>query len=157
MAFMNWFRGKDDTPVVTMPQIQLSFTEKMTQELNTFVHSVKLNSSQLPPMAYSRLRHAEDAMRKLLAYIEKSKVRLIAEHSFAVEAMITDYLPNTLTTYLALDEDDRTETAQLSKTLISQCATLHLKILDIEDKIQEEAIREANAHNQFINNRLAQD
>lgn len=97
---MTWFRrGHEAAP--TQPEPDEDSPEKLMQAVYGLVNTINQSAGKLPVEAVVAARQITDLMREL---IETSADRELDVYAVvAVKGIVTDYLPTTLRTYLALD------------------------------------------------------
>ncbi|MGI8665799.1 MAG: hypothetical protein ACR2N4_07195 [Jatrophihabitans sp.] len=104
---MTWFRrGHDNVPGrrPAEPEPDLSDTpDELRRTLFQLVRFINQNSGRLPGPAVVGARRLTDTMREI---IDTSEVRPLDVYAVvSVKATLHDYLPTTLRSYLALDEE----------------------------------------------------
>lgn len=102
---MRWFRRRREEPERPREEHAppaAGFAERMSAELERLRWSARRAGGHLPVAALPRLGEIEDVLVPLVEHLATSPPT--AEEEFAVQAMITDYLPTSLNAYIALNK-----------------------------------------------------
>ncbi|GAA4264681.1 hypothetical protein [Frondihabitans peucedani] len=134
----------DDTPV---DEVQAD-AERAARELDALRALVRRSGALLPPVVSSRLRHLDDLLRVVLQAADAEDAS--TEQRYLLDAMIRDYLPTPLHSYLALPESDRAVTAGPTVLLLGQLEVLEETVRDLLNQIRIHAIAELSTHGRFL-------
>lgn len=146
------------TPVSDMIQSAtpaISMTDKLAKELDKLAVTVRASGADIPTAVYSKLRVIDDVLRSLLKYIAVQGCS--AEQEFFLNAMVTDYVPTALTTYLNLSSQDKGDNTPSALLLMKQYDTLEDKARDLAQMVRSGAIAELSTHANFIDSKFAHD
>ena len=98
---MTWFRrNRDDPPPPTPPEDDDS-PDKLRRRLWELVQFVNRSAGRLPIEAVVLARQVTDRVREVIATSDDRPLDVYAV--VQINGIVTDYLPTTLRTYLALD------------------------------------------------------
>ncbi|AOW93109.1 hypothetical protein BFN03_11845 [Rhodococcus sp. WMMA185] len=103
---LSWFRRSQGEPGGAPPPGALvedeDSPEALFRDLHELVSFINLNAGRLPNEAVVAARCVTDTLREIIATSEARPLDIHA--TISVRAMTTDYLPTTLRSYLALDD-----------------------------------------------------
>lgn len=122
--------------------------EQASRDLDDLRAHVRRSGALFPPVASSRLRQIDDLLRVVLQAAAAEDAS--TEQRYLLDAMIRDYLPTPLHSYLALPSADRTETARATGLLLDQLGVLEETIRDLLNQIRIHAIAELSTHGRFL-------
>lgn len=134
----------DETPV---DEVQAD-AEQAARDLDALRALVRRSGALLPPVVSSRLRQLDDLLRVVLAAADAEEAS--TEQRYLLDAMIRDYLPTPLHSYLALPESDRAVDARPTGLLLDQLGVLEETIRDLLNQIRIHAIAELSTHGRFL-------
>lgn len=155
------FKNRDEpfrapTPVSDMIQSAtptVPMTDKLAADLDVLAVKVRKSGNDIPTAVYSKMRVIDDVLRSLLRYIAVQGCS--AEQEFFLNAMVTDYLPNTLDKYLHLSPVDKGDDTPSAKLLMQQFDTLEDKSRDLAQMVRSGAIAELSTQAHFIDAKFA--
>jgi hypothetical protein len=113
---------------------------------------LRCSGSQLPTVAYSQFRQIEDLLSSLVAHIQKTGCA--TEQQVLLDAIVTDYLPTSLRTYLALPPDRRGQDSADSGVLYAQLATLYATTVTLDSQVRSGASTELAVHGRFLQDKF---
>jgi hypothetical protein len=113
---------------------------------------LRFNGAELPTVAYSQFRQIDDLLAALIVHMQKSGAS--TEQCVLLEAIVSDYLPTSLHTYLMLKKSSRHEDSPESGVLFAQLATLHSTALDLDNQVRSGAATELAIHGRFLQDKF---
>lgn len=155
---MSWFTGlfgggeATTTTVVAPPPPAVPFTERAQTELDALAAASTRAGRDLSTAAYSLLRTIDDIIRPLIDHIWNHPV--VVEREVAIESLLTDYVPNTLTVFLRLPEEDRADGSPADLSLCTQLETLALGARELADGIHQDAVNALQTNAIFLQNKF---
>lgn len=156
-----FFRNRNDSftspaPVSDMIQSAtpaVPMTEKLAHDLDALAVTVRASGADIPTAVYSKIRVIDDVLRSLLKYIAVQGCS--AEQEFFLNAMVTDYVPTALKTYLNLSSADKGDNTPSALLLMKQYDTLEDKARDLAQMVRSGAIAELSTQANFIDAKFA--
>jgi len=139
----------DDTPA----DVVRSEAEQTSDALDDLRSIIRRSGSALPPLVSSRLRQIDDLLQVVLATAAAEDAS--TEQRYLLDAMIRDYLPTPVHSYLTLPATDRTSVAPPTLLLLDQLAILEETIRDLLNQIRIGAIAELSTHGRFLADKFA--
>ncbi|MFC9351535.1 hypothetical protein [Arthrobacter sp. NPDC057013] len=113
---------------------------------------LRANGAELPTLAYSQFRQIDDLLATLTVYLQESGASV--EQTVLLGAMVSDYLPTSLSTYLKLAKSVRREDSPESAALFAQLATLHATAVDLDKQVRSGAATELAVHGRFLQDKF---
>lgn len=113
---------------------------------------VRASGAALPTVVSSRVRHVEDGLRDAARTVTAQGAS--TEQRFLFQALVTDYLPTPVRTYLTLPASDRTPDSDATRTLSAQLDVVDETVSDMHAQIRSGAIAELSTHGRFLRDRL---
>lgn len=107
----------------------------------------------LSPAAASTLRRIPDILAPVIA--DAADHSLLPEREYAVESLLTDLVPTTITTYLRIPAAERRDGSAPDIALIGQLETLALSAIDIVDHVRRDAHAAFEANQIFLDGKFA--
>ena len=157
---MSWFDslfGRGEVEAVAVAAVAAStkpFHEKTAEQLDILTKFVKRSSREISPSVYSQLRSIDDAARPLIDYIATHPVEPAKE--YAIEALLTDYIPTPLGIFLQLPEGERRDGGKADLLLIKQYGTLEKNIIELGQSIYVDTMNALETHARFIDNKFSE-
>ncbi len=102
----------------------------------------------VPPLVSSHLRQIEDVLRSIISAVAEQGAS--TEQRVLLHAMVCDYVPTPLRTFLALTENERTQDSPGSGLLIEQLVTLEATAKDLLNQMRIGAISELSTYGLFL-------
>jgi uncharacterized protein YejL (UPF0352 family) len=113
---------------------------------------LRTNGGDLPTLAYSQFRQIDDLLAALIAHLQESGASV--EQSVLLGAMVSDYLPTSLNTYLMLTKSARDEDSRESGVLFAQLATLYSTAVNLDHQVRSGASTELAIHGRFLQDKF---
>lgn len=120
--------------------------------LGSLRRELRLNGAELPTVAYSQFRQIDDLITALIAHMQGSGAS--TEQSVLLGALVSDYLPTSLRTYLMLPKSSRQEDSPESGVLFAQLATLRSTALNLDNQVRSGAATELAIHGRFLQDKF---
>ncbi|WP_426225108.1 hypothetical protein [Pseudarthrobacter sp. DSP2-3-2b1] len=120
--------------------------------LDAFRIEVRTAGAELPTLIYSQFRQIDDLVAPLLAHMQKAEPS--TEQVVLAGAIISDYMPTSLRTYLMLPKSSRLDGSRESNTLLAQLATLHSTALNLNQQVRSGAATELAIHGRFLQDKF---
>lgn len=120
--------------------------------LDRLRRDLRLNGAELPTVAYSQFRQIDDLIAALMGHLQKFGAS--TEQSVLLGAIVSDYLPTSLHTYLMLPRSSRREDSSESQVLLAQLATLYQTALDLDRQVRSGAATELAVHGRFLQDKF---
>ncbi|MEO5779182.1 MULTISPECIES: hypothetical protein [Arthrobacter] len=111
--------------------------------------------AELPTLVLSQVLQLLDTLGALIGYIERSGAS--TEQRVLLNAVITDYMPSPLHTYLLLGRPARTVDSAQTTGLLEQLDTLHSTARNLDHQVRTGAITELAVHGQFLRDKFNVD
>ncbi|WP_144758366.1 hypothetical protein [Curtobacterium sp. 9128] len=118
-------------------------------DLRTFVRAA---GDDLPTVVSSRVRQIEDQLRFAAGTVSARGAS--TEQRYLFQAIVNDYLPTPVRTYLSLPAADRTPDGPATRSLVDQLGVVRETVEDMHEQIRSGAIAELSAHGRFLHDRL---
>ncbi|MBO1268287.1 hypothetical protein [Arthrobacter cavernae] len=128
---------------------ELKATAAALEELR---RNVRSSGAQLPTVVYSRFRQLDDILGALIGYIEESTAS--TEQRVLLDAIITDYLPSPLRTYLMLPAASRLDDSRDTAVLLEQLGMLESTARNLDNQVRTGAITELAVHGRFLRDKF---
>ncbi|WP_026556434.1 hypothetical protein [Arthrobacter sp. 35W] len=110
--------------------------------------AIRRAGAELPPLVSSQLRQIDDLLRTVVAAVAAQNAS--TEQRVLLGAIISDYIPSPLRSFLAIPPADRTPDSRATALLVEQLATLEATIADLLNQIRIGAIAELSTHGRFL-------
>lgn len=123
--------------------------------LEEFRRTVLANGSALPPLVVSQVLQLVDILRALIGYIGQSGAS--TEQRVLLNAVVTDYLPSPLRSYLMLAPGSRKDDSADTTVLLEQLDMLHSTVRNLDNQVRTGAITELAVHGQFLRDKFDVD
>jgi len=120
--------------------------------LEAFRSETRRAGGQLPTLIYSQFRQIDDLLAPLVAHMQKTGAS--TEQVVLAGAIISDYLPTSLRTYLMLPESSRVDGSRETDTLLAQLATLHSTVLNLNKQVRSGTATELAVHGRFLQDKF---
>ena len=158
---VRWFRRTGDPappPAPTQERVDSGDTAQalttLCAQTDEFVNS---NAGRLPPAVVVDVRAVTDVMRAVVA---TTTVRPLDVHALiSVRAVLEDYLPTTLTRYLAVDDAlldvPRGSSPTPRDSLHEQVASLHASATDTLTAVQAQDVDALTTQGRFLRTKFA--
>jgi hypothetical protein len=145
-------RDEADDPSVPAEPVPTSFVDRMAQQLDRLRWQARSAGARLPIEALPQLGRVEDVLVPLLHHLEANPPSI--DEEIAVEGLLTDYLPTTLTTYLNLNPRFAAEPRADGRTpgddLVDQLRTLETAATDLSRAIYAHDAQDLQAQGRFL-------
>jgi hypothetical protein len=138
------------TPAPSAPVI--TFSDRVTASLDSLAQASRRSGAAVSPAAFSQLRSIDDVIRPLLAHIALHPVML--EREIALEALVTDYVPTTLTLFMQLPESQQADGGKADLLLQAQFTALERSARQQSTTIFEDSVSALETHAIFIQNKF---
>lgn len=115
--------------------------------------AVRRSGNILPPLLTSQLRQLGDLMRDAVADIAVRGCS--TEQRVLLNAMICDYVPTPMQSYLALPPAHHDEESKATFMFAEQLATLEETLADLLNQIRIGAVEELSTHGRFLQDKFA--
>ena len=106
----------------------------------------------MPTLVYSQFRQIDDLLAPLMVHMEKTGAS--AEQVVLAGAVIGDYLPTSLRTYLMLPKSVRVHGSHETSTLLAQLGTLHSTVQDLNQQVRSGTATELAIHGRFLQDKF---
>jgi hypothetical protein len=106
----------------------------------------------VPTLIYSQFRQIDDLLAPLVAHMQQTGAS--TEQVVLTGAVISDYLPTSLRTYLMLPKSSRVDGSRETTTLLAQLATLHSTVLNLNQQVRSGAATELAIHGRFLQDKF---
>ena len=107
----------------------------------------------LPTILTSRINQICDLLHTVLTTAEQQGAS--TEQRYLLNAMITDYLPSPMRSFLALPETDREDASRSTTVFSDQLGILEETIRDLLNQVRIGAIEELSTHGRFLAEKFA--
>ena len=107
----------------------------------------------LPTILTSRINQVCDLLGTVLTTAEQQGAS--TEQRYLLNAMITDYLPSPMRSFLALPETDRDDASRSTAVFADQLGILEETIRDLLNQVRIGAIEELSTHGRFLAEKFA--
>jgi hypothetical protein len=146
--------GRQPAPVTPAPAPAAAapFADRAQQQLAALSVIARQAGSDLNGEAYSRLRRIEDLLRPVIA--DAAAHPILPEREFAVEAMLTDLVPNTLAAYRRVAAADRAPGSAAEQSLTTQLGMLGESAAEIAAQVKQDAVSALQANAFLLESRL---
>lgn len=135
------------------PATAESEVEATIRALDLLRTAVQSAGRELPTLLSSRLAQIDDLLRVVIEMVAAQNAS--TEQRVLLDAMIRDYLPTPLRTYLALPEGERLNTSSATLQFSAQLGILEETINDLLNQIRIGAIAELSTHGRFLADKFA--
>jgi hypothetical protein len=113
---------------------------------------LRLSAGELPTVAYSQFRQIDDLITALIKHMQVSGGS--TEQWVLLGAVVSDYLPTSLRTYLMLPKSARQDESPESLVLFAQLSTLHATAMNLNDQVRSGAATELAIHGRFLQDKF---
>lgn len=144
--------GRTPAPVVPAPATVGPFAVRAEKQLRALSVLARQAGRELNAEAYSRLRRIEDVLRPAIA--DAADHPILPEREFAIEAMLTDLVPNTLAAYRRVAAADRAPGSVAEQSLTTQLGMLGESAAEIGALIKQDAVSALQTNAFLLESRL---
>ncbi len=146
--------GTDPAPAIPTDPLaeELAATAVALTELRRLALG---RSAELPTVVVSQVLQLADLLQNLIGYIDGAGAS--TEQRVLLNAVITDYLPSPLRTYLRLAPAARTDASAETTVLLEQLDTLYSTVRDLDNQVRTGAITELAVHGRFLRDKFNVD
>ncbi|CAN5204762.1 hypothetical protein BH09ACT1_BH09ACT1_02060 [soil metagenome] len=109
---------------------------------------VRRAGGELPTLLSSQLGQIDDLLRTVITAVDEEDGS--TEQQYLLNAVVTDYLPTPLAAFLALGDEDRTDTAEPTLQFAGQLVLLEETIRDLLNQVRTGAVAELSTHGRFL-------
>ena len=154
------FNRDDDRAQTDMPHDvpPASFVERMTDQLDRIRWHARGSGARLPVEVLPQLGRIEDVVVPLLHHLELNRPSV--EEEVAVEALLGDYLPTTLNTYMNLNarfaREPRADGRTPGDDLLDQLVTLEAAARDLSRAVYAHDAQDLQSQGRFLRTRFDQ-
>jgi hypothetical protein len=145
-------RPEDDGPSAPAEPVPLLFVDRMTQQVDRLRWQARSAGSRLPIAALPMIGRIEDVVAPLLEHLRVNPPSI--DEEIAVEGLLTDYFPTTLTTYLNLNPRFASEPRADGRTpgddLIDQLRTLATAATELSRAIYAHDAQDLQSQGRFL-------
>jgi hypothetical protein len=145
-------RSDADDSVEPVASVPLSFVDRMTQQLDRLRWQARGAGSRLPVATLPMIGRIEDVVVPLLEHLAANPPSI--DEEIAVESLLTDYFPTTLTTYLNLNPrfagERRADGRTPGDDLIDQLRTLETAATELSRAIYAHDAQDLQAQGRFL-------
>lgn len=120
--------------------------------LSALRSDLRLNAAELPTVAYSQFRQIDDLITALVSHMQASGAS--TEQCVLLGAIVSDYLPTSLRTYLMLPKSARRDDSPESRVLFAQLSTLHSTAVNLNNQVRSGAATELAIHGRFLQDKF---
>lgn len=106
------------------------------------------NGALLPTIVVSQVLQLTDILRDLIGYIGPSGAS--TEQRVLLNAVVTDYLPSPLRSYLMLAAASRQDDSADTTVLLEQLDMLYSTVKNLDNQVRTGAITELAVHGRFL-------
>ncbi|SDH49025.1 hypothetical protein [Microbacterium sp. 77mftsu3.1] len=128
------------------------FPARAQRQLDALSVTNRAAGADLEPAAYSQLRRTEDLLRPVI--LDAVEHPILPEREFAIETMLTDLIPSTVTAYCRIPERDRQPGSAASASLLTQLGMLSTSATEIAENIKTDAVTALQANAILLQQRL---
>jgi hypothetical protein len=144
-----------DPPVPAAPAEP--FAERMTSKLEEISWTARRSGGTLPIAALPQLGRIEDVLRPLLGHLVTNPPSI--DEEIAVEAMLTDYLPTTVGTYIGMNrqfaESARADGRTPGDDLIDQLVMLEGAARELSVAVYAHDAQQLATHGRFLSTKFS--
>lgn len=126
--------------------------EQTARHLDELRDSVRSVGRDLPTLLTSQLRQIDDQLRLVVATIADQGAS--TEQRVLLAAMVSDYIPSPLRSFLALPAADRTDDSRSTIVFARQLELIEETIRDLLNQIRIGAIAELSTHGRFLSDKF---
>lgn len=130
----------------------LSDDARVVKALDDQLVQVRGAGRLLPTLISSQLRQLDDLLRPLVQYVALSGAS--TEQRVLLEAMIVDYIGSPLSTYLSINDAERSDHARSTVLFANQLNVLFTTVKDLDNQIRSGAITELSTHSRFLEDKF---
>lgn len=130
------------------PEAVETEAQRTTKAHVDFTALVRRSGRDLPTLVASQLGQIGDLLGVVIAAAASEDAS--TEQRYLLDAMIGDYLPTPVRTYLALPPEDRAPGSRATALLVDQLTLLEETIRDLLNQIRIGAIAELSTHGRFL-------
>lgn len=113
---------------------------------------IRRAGGELPTLIYSQFRQIDDVIAPLVAHMQQNGGS--TEQVVLAGAIISDYLPTSLRTYLMLPKSSRLDGSRETTTLLAQLATLNSTVLNLNQQVRSGVATELAIHGRFLQDKF---
>ncbi|MCQ9162472.1 hypothetical protein [Arthrobacter sp. STN4] len=140
-------------PAAPQPDPVAAEIAQMGVSVDKLRTAVRRSGSRLPPLLSSQLRQLGDLLREAVADIGIRGCS--TEQRVLLNAMICDYIPSPLQSYLSLPPAHQDEESKATFMFAEQLATLEETLADLLNQIRIGAVEELSTHGRFLADKFA--
>lgn len=107
---------------------------------------------EMPTLIYSQFRQIDDLLARLVAHMQQTGAS--TEQVVLAGAIISDYLPTSLRTYLMLPKSARVPGSRETATLLEQLSTLHSTVQNLNQQVRSGTATELAIHGRFLQDKF---
>lgn len=150
---MAWFRREPTPPAAAPPQPDAGDSPAALREaITTVIRMINASAGRLPLQAVVAARRITDVLTEV---VETSEVRPLDVYAtISVRGAVTDYLPTTLRTFLAVDKDlvdvQRPSGFTPTESLIEQLDALEGSALAVLEAVQAQDVDALMTQGSFL-------
>ncbi len=153
---MGWFSNKRNNQnvaaTVAATVTAVPFHEKMDKWIDGLDWYERECSGYVSPEAFSILRRMNDTFVEISFFLRSYQVR--AEEEYILESTILKYIPDTLSLYNQLPEEERVDGDEADKQLITQFNTMFNNIKDLNKQMHENIKKDLRQQTAFVEDRF---
>jgi len=120
--------------------------------LEAFRGEIRRSGGEVPTLVYSQFRQIDDLLAPLMVHM--GEIGASTDQVVLAGAIIGDYLPTSLRTYLMLPRSARVDASRESDTLLAQLATLHATVLNLDQQVRSGTATELAIHGRFLQDKF---
>jgi hypothetical protein len=133
------------------------FGERMTAKLDEIGRTARRAGGTLPIATLPQLGRIEDVLRPLLTHLVTNPPSV--EEEIAVEAMLTDYLPTTVNTYIGMNrqfaETARADGRTPGDDLVEQLVMLEGAAQELSHAVYAHDAQQLATHGRFLSTKFS--
>lgn len=145
-------RPDADGPVAEVHPAPRSFVDRMVQQLDRLRWQARSAGSRLPVAALPMIGRIEDIMTPLLEHLAANPPSI--DEEIAIEALLTDYFPTTVKTYLNLNPqfagEARADGSTPGDDLMGQLRTLQTAATELSRAIYAHDAQDLQSQGRFL-------
>lgn len=145
-------RAEDAAAAAPVAIAPLSFVERMRAQLDTLRWQARTAGARLPIEALPMMGRLEDVVGPLLDHLTVNPPSI--DEEIAVESMLTDYIPTTLTRYLNLNPQFAAEARADGRTpgddLVDQLRVLAVAVTELSRAVYAHDAQDLQSQGRFL-------